>query len=877
YQKNIPYSSLLQALRNLIRTLLTESDERLARWKTKLQASLGRHGQVMTEVLPELGSLIGPQPPVPPLPPVESRNRFNQVFNDFLACLASAENPLVLFIDDLQWCDSATFDFLDSLFAHADEHPHLYFIGAYRDTEVDSAHPLTALVRAMHGRRQPLAEIALAPLEPRFCHEMVAYILDATLDQTRTLARFLTELTEGNPLFVSESLSYLRHEELLDASDTGEWQWNIDKIRSSEMPSTVVDLFGAKVRKLPPETLEILGFCACMGNRFTPEDIALIKEFDFAELYEKLRPVLSLGLLTEHKNDIQFVHDRVQEAVLRLLYPARRKLIHWQIGQHLLRAVPPETDPESLDNLFTIVAHLNLGQPDEPDRETVRQLSDINYHAGNKALNALASQAANEYFARARGLLPDDSWQSDYRRSFDIYRKQAKTELMCGRSEQSQALIEQLIAHSETDLDKAEALAEQTTSLSSVGNFIEAIATANRGLAYFGRSIAEDPDEARAKMKCLMAEIHLDGHDLWDRILHMPFTDDRRARIELAFYSELIPDLYMSGMVPQLYLSAAQSTQLCLAGGMDESVIYSFSIMGLNLGEQEQFELAFRYEDLAHELCERHPNTFGATRGMNGIVWCNMHSRSHPAEIAEYCLKSIRCGKNCGDHYNAGLSYGPLMWNLIVLGADFSRVEHYAKECLDFSRKNQLSFSVGLAEAVQMGWIAPLLSGRTAEPMDDRLALWERSNHIASVGSYHALKGFSHYFLGECEQAQIHLDAVEQYLNGLTDNVLKRQWYVVRILTALRRHEKHGKEFDRARVIEDIGPILRKLEVWAGLGPLLRPYLALIRAELARGGDDFTEARARYLDALDTARGLGYVFLEGFLNQRLGQLLHVAA
>ncbi|MBI2864316.1 MAG: hypothetical protein HYX94_07100 [Chloroflexi bacterium] len=126
--------------------------------------------------------------------------------------------------------------------------------------------------------------------------------------------------------------------------------------------------------------------------------------------------------------------------------------------------------------------------------------------------------------------------------------------------------------------------------------------------------------------------------------------------------------------MPQLYLSAAQSTQHCLSGGMDESVIYSFSIMGLQLGEQEEFEEAFRYEDLARDLSAKYPNTFGATRGMNGIVWCNMHSRSHPRQIVDYSLKSIQCGKNCGDLYNAGLSYGPLMWNLQVQGADLTKI-----------------------------------------------------------------------------------------------------------------------------------------------------------------------------------------------------------
>ena len=86
----------------------------------------------------------------------------------------------------------------------------------------------------------------------------------------------------------------------------------------------------------------------------------------------------------------------------------------------------------------------------------------------------------------------------------------------------------------------------------------------------------------------------------------------------------------------------------------------------------------------------------------------------------DYCLKSIQCGKNCGDLYNAGLSYGPLMWNLQVQGADLSAIEDYAKECLQFSNRYHLSFSVGLAEAMQAGWIAPMKKAIHRSP-------WRRS------------------------------------------------------------------------------------------------------------------------------------------------------
>lgn len=875
YQKNIPYSSLLQALRNLMRTFLTESDARVAMWKDKILRAVGGNGKVLTGLIPELEILIGRQPEVKPLPPVESLNRIHDLFDRFLTRLASEDNPLTLFIDDLQWCDTASFDFLTNVFANFKDHPCLFLLGAYRHNEVDSTHPLSKLIKDAGEAGWPMKEIRLEALKPEHCHEMVSYILDSPLSQTKALSNFIANLSEGNPLFVSESLSYLHNENLLFLNEDRQWGSDLEKIRESCMPTTVVALFSSKIRKLPPDLVELLEYCACMGNTFSPAELSMSREMRLLEIFEMLKPALGQGLLMENKNQLQFIHDKVQEAALSFIPAQKRRQIHWQIGNHLLAAVPKNIeDVQKLDNLFTIVSHLNLGREESLDKKTAYCLSNLNYFAGNKALDSLATEAANEYYNLGRELLPEDCWEdSHYERTFRIFQKTAKTELMCGNYQNSERLLNELLDHARTDLDKAECLAEQTTSLSSIGNFIKAIETANKGLAYFDKAIPDKADEANRKRGELMAEIASKDIDVWQTILNMPFTGDRKSKIELAFYSELIPDLYMSGQVPQLYLSAAQSTQHCLAGGMDESVIYSFSIMGLQLGEQKEFDQAFKYEDLARDLSAKYPNTFGATRGMNGIVWCNMHSRNHPKEIVDYCLKSIQCGKNCGDLYNAGLSYGPLMWNLQVQGADLCIIEDYAKECLQFSNRYHLSFSVGLSEAMQAGWIEPMKRDYSPLPMEEKLRKWEQDNHVASAGSYFVHKALAHYYFGEYEEAEECLAGVRRYLSGLTDNVLKRQWHVFLVLNALKMYQK-GKGFgNQDELLTYIRPLVDKIETWSALGPLLKPYLAFLYAELERTTGEFKEARSLYLDAINCAHEQEYTFLEGHVNESLGELL----
>jgi predicted ATPase len=141
YKRNIPYSTLAQAFQSLVRPLLAKSEAELRHWRDALREALGPNGLLMVDLVPELKPIIGEQPAVPDLPPQDAKARFQLVFRRFVGVFARSEHPLALFLDDLQWLDAATLDFLQDLLSQPDVH-HLMLIGAYRDNEVDSTHPL---------------------------------------------------------------------------------------------------------------------------------------------------------------------------------------------------------------------------------------------------------------------------------------------------------------------------------------------------------------------------------------------------------------------------------------------------------------------------------------------------------------------------------------------------------------------------------------------------------------------------------------------------------------------------------------------------------------------------------------------------------------
>jgi serine/threonine protein kinase len=138
YKRDIPYATLGQAFQSLVRSLLSQSDAELGRWRDSLSEALGPNGQLIVNLVPELELVIGKQPPVPDLPSRDAQNRFQLVFRRFLGVFARKDHPLALFLDDLQWLDAATLDLLEHLVTHS-EVRHLLLVGAYRDNEVRPA------------------------------------------------------------------------------------------------------------------------------------------------------------------------------------------------------------------------------------------------------------------------------------------------------------------------------------------------------------------------------------------------------------------------------------------------------------------------------------------------------------------------------------------------------------------------------------------------------------------------------------------------------------------------------------------------------------------------------------------------------------------
>ncbi|MBI5543283.1 MAG: AAA family ATPase [Deltaproteobacteria bacterium] len=212
-RRDAPYSTIVQAFTDLVRELLAGDEKQRTQWRERLQAALGANGRIITEVIAPVELLIGPQPPVPPLPPTETQNRFRMVFRRFIGVLARPGQPMTLFLDDLQWADSASLVLLEDLATHA-EVRHLLLVGAYRDNEVSSAHPLLLALDRVRRTGAQVDEIVLGPLSRQDMTALVADALHCRREEAASLGDLIHRKTAGNPLFTGQFLSSLDAVEL---------------------------------------------------------------------------------------------------------------------------------------------------------------------------------------------------------------------------------------------------------------------------------------------------------------------------------------------------------------------------------------------------------------------------------------------------------------------------------------------------------------------------------------------------------------------------------------------------------------------------------------------------------------------------------------
>ncbi|MGL5065879.1 MAG: trifunctional serine/threonine-protein kinase/ATP-binding protein/sensor histidine kinase [Microcoleus sp.] len=912
FKRNIPYAALIQAFQSLIGQLLTESSEKLQVWREKLAAALGANGAVIADVIPAIELIVGKQPEVPQLGPAESQNRFNRVFQQFIGVFTQAEHPLVIFLDDLQWADSASLNLMQLLVGNSDSQ-YLLLIGAYRDNEVSPTHPLMQSIEQIETTGTPVTNIVLQPLNFENVGELIADTLtvyrhwetagnlESGNEKVRLLAELIFNKTGGNPFFITQLLQALYQENLLQFEySSGSWQWNLAEIQAIGITDkSVVELVASRIKKLPETTQQILKLAACIGDKFSLDVLSIVSKQSATQAASELWAALQTGLVLplsnaykiplvggwegnnlpglarghrhygESKISYKFLHDRVQQAAYSLIPESDKKETHFKIGKLLLENTPAA---EIEENVFDIVNQLNIGVEFLAEKAETDELAKLNLIAGKKAKASNAYEAAvrylnigleliNSFDAISLGSL---SWETDYELTLNLHVEAAEAEYLNTNFGRSQELADIVLLKATNKLDRIKGYELQIQSYFCQKQILQAIDIGLQALEILGISLSEIPPEGLTGIKLPSLDelnqipVITDGYQLAImRILAMLVSPVMIAK------SEQLPQLIFT----MVNFSTSRGNSALGAIAYSWYGVMMTAVLGEIDAGYHSGQLAVKLLDQfnAKEIKCNVNNTF------NALI---RHWKDHAKKTILPLIDAMQSGLETGDiQYSVYASYNCLI-GVLFIGEPLNTVEE--KQLQYFSLAQQLKQELPKDIIEIWGQLLLRLQNKSAnkfqiadENLNEKeiLPRLQRTNNTMGIFNFYCANMVSHYFFKEFNKAVANGSLAAGYTQAVIGFIIvgtHNFYYSLALLAAYPTADSATQE----KHLMQVATNQEQMQKWAHHAPMNYQHkYDLVEAEKARVFGKDWEAADYYDKAIAGAKEQGYIQEEALANE----------
>ncbi|NER36087.1 MAG: AAA family ATPase [Oscillatoria sp. SIO1A7] len=894
FNRNIPFSAFVQAFRDLVGQLLGECDVELAAWKQKILSALGESGQVIIDVIPELEPIVGKQPPVPELSGSAAQNRFNLLFSKFVRVFTTKEHPLVIFLDDLQWVDSASLNLLQLLMDES-EGGYLLVLGAYRDNEVFPAHPLMLSLDEIEKQGATLKTLTLAPLSENQIGRLVADTLLCSVEIASPLANLVYQKTRGNPFFSTQFLKGLHEDGWIEfEAEAGYWQCDLAQVRQLALTDDVVEFMMGRLQKMSAATQEILKIAACIGNEFNLETLAIVREQSPEEAAGDLWKALAEGLIlpqsdiykfylgsTDSNNSsltaqtpsslYQFLHDRVQQAAYALIPEAEKKTTHLRIGQLLWHNT---TEAEREAQIFDLVAQLNYGVDLIAAPGEREQLARLNLMAGRKAKAATAYSAAVAYLTVAQKLLAASCWQTQYDLALAIYEEAAEAAYLSTEFENMEQLVETVLQQAKALLDKVKVYEAKIQASMAQNKPLVGIAIALPVLRELGVELPESPQPEDIQQG-LAETASLLGGKRPSELIELPEMTAPDKLAAMRIISKLIPAVYVAG--PQLLpLVVLQQVNLSIKYGNAADSAFAYANYGQILcGVLGELEKAYEFGRLALEVLSRLNARSLAAKTYTVVYFCITHWREHLAKTLKPFQESFTIGLETGDVEYGAYSALNYCTHCYLNGRELSDVsremDNYTLQLRKLKQETALNYLVIFRQAVlnlrgfadENPWT---LSG-FAYKEKVMLPLHQASNDVLAIAHMSLNKLLISYLFGEFVIAVDNAEIVATYLNEATAFAGIPIYYFYNSLARLALYP-NACEAQREKTMQKVTATQKKMQKWADNAPMnyLHKFY-LVEAERHRALGEKLEAIELYDCAIAGAKANEYIQEEALANE----------
>ena len=876
FNRNIPLSAFVQALRDLMVTLLSESDTQLVQWKRKILAAVGENGQVLIEVIPELERIIDPQPPVSELTGTAAQNRFNLLFQKFIRIFTTAEHPLVMFLDDLQWADAASLQLIKRLMS---SQGHLLLLGAYRDNEVSPAHPLMLVIEDLKPIGTVVNTITLLPLTFSDTNQLIADTLRWSTTQSQPLTQLIFSKTQGNPFFITQFLKAL-HEDghIVFNQNQRCWECEIDQISTLSLTDNVLDFIVQQLKKLPSETQAVLTLAACIGNRFNLETLAIIADQSLITVANLLWEALQESFILptsqtyqlfqnsqiETPTDIdqsinlsyQFLHDRIQQAAYSLIPEAERQQTHLQIGRLLWQNASAE------EHLFEILNHLNESATLITEDNERRALRQLNLTGCQRAKFTTAYDSALQYAKAAMDLLPPNPWQKEYPFALALYEAAAESAYLNTDFDAAEALIQSVLTHVHHLTDGIKAYELLIQVYISKDQQLQAIETGLEALNQLGVTLVQPTDWSA----------HLPTLPQTQTLATRPAMSNPAHLAALRILITITPPTHH--VKPQLFPAVVLTMmQLCEQGGLSSLAAYAYGIYGLLLCALiEDLDAAHRSGQLSLLLLEQfHARELRTKVNMLFAVFVCACKEAGQATLP-LLKQGIEIGFETGDIEYVSYCIMAYFSNLFLVGEPLEAIESaqqtYIQTLEQFKQEHCIEYSKLWLQAADTLMGYEISETSTASVLEH----FQNTHNHQCLFAFHLAKLTTNYIFGNYQLALNHgVKALESQAAafGILLTAAHQFYYTLTLIKTL----DHGLEPDlHAATIAQIQTNQTKLEALSAHAPgNYQHKLDLVIAEYHRVMGQKLEAMEQYDRAISGAQENGYRQEEALANELAAQ------
>ncbi len=887
YKRDVPYATIVQAFQMLVRQILTESEARLGTWKAHIQAALGSNGKLILDVIPEVELIIGEQPLVPALGPAEAQNRFNFVFQNFIAVFAQKERPLAVLLDDMQWADSATLNLIQTIYTGSILQ-HICFILVYRDNEVDLAHPFSLMMDNLRQLGTSTVEIVVAPLNVDCVSQLVAETLRCSPERSEPLAQLIFQKTGGNPFFINEFLKTLYQEGLLtfipssphQEGSTGGWQWDLAQIEAKGITGNIVNLMIQRMQKLPSETQKVLALASCVGNRFDLETLAIVAEQTPDQTAETLREAILRGYIVSVEStevterSYCFYHDRIQQAAYALIADDQKQSVHLTIGRLLLKNIAFGRLDE---NIFDVVNQLNLGLELITEVQEKAELRHLNLVAAQKAKASTAYAPAIKYLTVATTLVAEDAWSNHYEQTFTLFLELSECLYLTGDLVAAEELFKLLLLNVRSKVDQASVYSRQLRLYQIAGKYEEALARGVEALQIFGIAFP-DPDsieqlQAATKFEREQVVVYLGDRQISD-LLHAPVAHDPGVRAIISLLTTSGPLCYLSK--PTLFpLVVLKAVNYSLQFGNTEESCFAYSMYSMLLVSVFQdIPGGYAFSRMTIELNEKlNDLQFRGTvlhiHGSHINVW-RQHMKNDLPFLERGFLGCVEAGEITMANYNGYQG----SWQILSVSTSLSNAHRAIQKYADFAQqcKHEAVYqTIRLQQQLLMNLRGLTHSTLTLSDDEfdelDALSRITEANFVSGLIFYHIIKlivFFTHERYAEALKSVQHISnfpVATLALSIETDFVL----YHALTLTAIYPRVTAPEQAEYSGTLK---ALQQQLRYWANHCPenfLHKCQLAA--AEIARIEGRYLEAMDFYEQSIHFAREHEFVQFEALAHE----------